>query len=110
MTLLFDQHLSRMLVRRLADLFPGSTHVVLEGLDQADDVVIWQFATMHTYTIVTKDSDFTDISTLRGTPPKVIWLHIGNCTTARAEHVIRSNVDLIKTFIADPTSRILEII
>jgi predicted nuclease of predicted toxin-antitoxin system len=110
MTLLFDQHLSRKLVTRLADLFPTATHVVLVGLDRAEDEAIWRFATTHSCTIVTKDSDFNDISVLRGAPPKVIWLHIGNCTTARAEQVLRNNAAVIAAFIVDPGSRILEII
>lgn len=110
MTLLFDQHLSRKLVTRLADIFPAANHVVLVGLDRAADQAVWQFAATHNYTIVTKDSDFNDLSVLRGAPPKVIWLHIGNCTTARAEQVVRSNAQVITAFITDPTSRILEII
>ena len=35
--LLFDQHLSYKLVRRLNDLYPGSKHVKLENLDTSDD-------------------------------------------------------------------------
>jgi predicted nuclease of predicted toxin-antitoxin system len=38
MKLLFDHHLSRKLVARVADLFPESSHVVLHGLDQASDL------------------------------------------------------------------------
>ncbi|MBV8728792.1 MAG: DUF5615 family PIN-like protein [Acidobacteriia bacterium] len=34
MKLLFDENLSRRLMARLADLFPESSHVVLEGLLQ----------------------------------------------------------------------------
>lgn len=84
MTLLLDHHLSRKLVTRLADLFPQASHVALHGLDAADDLVIWTFARTHGYTIVTKDSDFNDVSTLRGAPPQIIWLRIGNSTTSRA--------------------------
>jgi hypothetical protein len=35
--LLFDENLSRRLIMRIADLFPGSSHVVLEGLLQNPD-------------------------------------------------------------------------
>jgi predicted nuclease of predicted toxin-antitoxin system len=37
MRLLFDQNLSRKLVKRLADIFPDSSHVQLHGLPEADD-------------------------------------------------------------------------
>lgn len=41
MKLLFDQNLSFKLCGRLADLFPGSSHVRLLELHQADDRAIW---------------------------------------------------------------------
>jgi predicted nuclease of predicted toxin-antitoxin system len=44
MKLLFDQNLSPKLVSRLADLFPGSSHVQSEGLDSANDDQIWEHA------------------------------------------------------------------
>jgi predicted nuclease of predicted toxin-antitoxin system len=31
--------------------------------------------------LVTKDEDFHRLSVLRGAPPKVVWLRVGNCTT-----------------------------
>ncbi len=66
MKLLFDHHLSRKLVARLADQYPASSHVVFHGLDHADDVDIWTFARTNGYTIVTKDNDFNALSALRG--------------------------------------------
>jgi predicted nuclease of predicted toxin-antitoxin system len=58
MKLLFDHHLSRKLVTRLQDCFPDASHVVLHGLEQADDMVIGSFARTHGFVIVTKDSGF----------------------------------------------------
>lgn len=110
MKLLYDHHLSRKLVGRLADLFPGSSHVVFHGLGQADDIDIWLFAQQHEYIIVTKDSDYNDISTLRGAPPKVIWLHIGNSTNEVVERVIRQNYKRIEQFDKEIDSALLEIL
>jgi predicted nuclease of predicted toxin-antitoxin system len=110
MKLLFDHHLSRKLVARLADLFPQSSHVVFHDLARAEDIDIWRFAHNDDYLIVTKDADFNDVVTLRGTPPKVIWIRIGNCTTATIEALIRRNYPLIAAFYQDPQSAILEII
>jgi len=80
MKLLFDHNLSPRLVQRLADLYPGASHVALGGLDRATDLAVWTYAQTNEYVIVTKDSDFNDVSVLRGFPPKVIWLRLGNCS------------------------------
>ena len=58
MKILFDQHLSWKLVRKLKDLFPNSAHVIDLQLDQADDWAIWNHAAVNSYTIATKDDDF----------------------------------------------------
>lgn len=110
MKLLFDHNLSRKLVTRLADCFPDASHVALVGLERAEDLAIWSFARAHGYTIVSKDSDFNDVSILRGVPPKIIWFRIGNCTTTQIEHVLRNNVTPIHDFIAHPNDSILEIV
>lgn len=41
MKLLFDQNLSHRLITELGDLFPGSLHVRMPGLAEADDLQIW---------------------------------------------------------------------
>lgn len=110
MKLLFDHHLSRKLVSRLGDIFPNASHVVFHGLERADDIDIWLFAQANDYTIVTKDSDFNDVTALRGAPPKIIWIRVGNCTTATIETILRRNYILIERFIHDAGSAILEII
>ena len=83
MKLLLDQNLSRQLVGRLKDVYPQIQHVALVGLERTSDEVMWDYARTHEYLIVTKDSDFSDIVILRGTPPKVLWLQVGNCATSR---------------------------
>jgi predicted nuclease of predicted toxin-antitoxin system len=42
--LLFDQNISHRLVEALSDLYPGSSHVRLIGLERAEDVVVWTLA------------------------------------------------------------------
>ena len=104
MKLLFDQNLSPKLVDRLADLFPGSSHVQTEGLDCADDDQLWEHARLNGFAIVTKDADFNHLSLLRGTPPKVIWLVLGNCTTSQVEAVFRARFTEIQLFEQDPSA------
>ena len=105
--LLFDQNLSPRLVSALADLYPGSGHVRDVGLQSADDEVVWQHAAATNYTIVTKDDDFRQKSFLRGSPPKVIWVHLGNCGTADVEAILRSRHADILMFEADNQAALL---
>lgn len=102
MKLLFDQNVSPQLVARLADVCPGSAHVADLGLDRAGDDDVWRFAASGGYTIVTKDADFGEIGLVRGFPPKVIWLRIGNCTTAQLETILRTYRTEIEAFHTDP--------
>lgn len=96
--LLFDQNLSSRLVRLLADIYPGSVHVRGLGLHESDDEVIWQYAGAHKFIIVSKDSDFHQLSFLRGYPPKVVWLRIGNAPTAVVAAVLRDHQTTILDF------------
>jgi predicted nuclease of predicted toxin-antitoxin system len=103
MKLLFDQNLSPKLVKRLADLFPGSSHVQAEGLDCADDDLVWDHARRNGFAIVSRDADYNNLSVLRGWPPKVVWLLLGNCTTAQVEAVFRARFADIEAFDKDPS-------
>jgi predicted nuclease of predicted toxin-antitoxin system len=99
--------LSPRLVSALADLYPGSAHVRDYGLQTADDETIWQHAAGADYAIVTKDDDFRQKSYLRGAPPKVIWLRLGNCRTADVEAVLRARRADILAFEADRQAALL---
>lgn len=110
MKLLFDEHLSRRLVSRLADVYPSASHIIFHGLEHTDDSAIWAFAAAEGYTIVTKDADFNDLATLRRPPPRIIWLHIGNCTTTTVEQILRANVVAIEAFMDDPQSSVLKLV
>ncbi len=110
MTLLFDQNCSPKLVVRLSDLAPNSTQVALVGLDRADDRTVWDYALQAQLIIVTKDTDFNDLSVIMGTPPKVIWLQTGNCTTASIEQLLRTHWPAIQAFAADPAAALLTVI
>ncbi|HZR97617.1 MAG TPA: DUF5615 family PIN-like protein [Chloroflexota bacterium] len=101
MRLLFDHNLSPRIVGRLADLFTDSAHVASVGLERASDPVVWSYAQEHGFTIVIKDADFSDLSALRGFPPKIIWLRTGNCTTQQIEALLRRHHLAILAFEAD---------
>jgi predicted nuclease of predicted toxin-antitoxin system len=105
--LLLDQNLAPTLARRLADLYPGSAHVRDFGLATADDEAVWAHAAAHGFTIVTKDDDFRQRSLLRGAPPRVIWLRVGNCRTADVEAVLRARQPDVLAFAADAEAALL---
>jgi predicted nuclease of predicted toxin-antitoxin system len=109
MKLLFDHNLSPRLVTRLADVFPNASHTAFRELGEAPDSVVWAFARSNDYTIVTKDSDFADLSILHGAPPKVIILRIGNCTTTQIEEALRRGANGITSFVADPQAAMLHL-
>lgn len=107
MKLLFDQNLSPALVSRLADLFPGSDHVSLLGLDRVPDDEVWNYARDGGFTLVSKDADFSDMNLLRGFPPRVLWLRVGNCTTAQVEALLRLHHQAVEQMQSDPAVGIL---
>ncbi len=80
--LLFDQNISYRILRLLETDFPGSLHVSRCGMPvPATDLEIWDFAAKHHLTIVTFDEDFSDVLSVRGGPPKIVWLRMGNPST-----------------------------
>jgi predicted nuclease of predicted toxin-antitoxin system len=107
MKLLFDQNLSFRLVERLSDCYPGSEHVRDAGLANADDLAVWAYAAERALTIVSKDSDFHQRSLVEGPPPKVVWVHIGNCTTSDIERVLRRHQMDIAQLERDPAAAFL---
>jgi predicted nuclease of predicted toxin-antitoxin system len=98
MRLLFDQNLSPRLVYQLADIYAGSVHVRDIGLGDADDSLIWDYAKLNGFTIVSKDSDFQQRSLLYGSPPQFIWLRVGNCPVKTIEELLRRHSVAIHTF------------
>jgi predicted nuclease of predicted toxin-antitoxin system len=107
--LLFDQNLSRHLVGLVRDAFPESLHVVDVELDAATDREIWDHAREHELIIASKDSDFRQLAFLHGPPPKVLWLRVGNTTTAGIATAILDYIEEIETFAADEEEAMLVI-
>jgi predicted nuclease of predicted toxin-antitoxin system len=99
--LLLDENLSPRLIASISDLYPGSAHVEECGLVNTPDDQVWNYAAENAFAIVTKDSDFSELSVLRGSPPKVIWLRIGNCTTVRAGFLLRDAFPRIQAFLGE---------
>jgi predicted nuclease of predicted toxin-antitoxin system len=107
--LLLDQNLSRKLVPELAKRYPGSSHVIYLGLDTADDSEIRRYAKVHEFTLVTKNTDMVDLCVVKGAPPKVLWLRVGNCATTLINHVLEVNDDRIRRFGAAESEVVLSL-
>lgn len=107
MKLLFDQNLCPRLVERLGDLYPNSVHVLSVGLSKAMDAVVWDYALQNGLTIVTKDADFSELGTVLGFPPRVVWIRRGNCSTQDIEAILRDHQDAIEKLYEDPGAGIL---
>ena len=99
MKLLLDENLSSRLVQNLSVEFPGISHIELLGLRGSTDRAVWEFARDQNYAIVSKDNDFRQRSFLYGTPPKVIWLSVGNAGTSKVESLLRENHEQIARFL-----------
>ena len=110
MKLLFDQNISQRILKVLPEIYNGSTHVKMEGLINLPDRVIWGFAKKNGFIIVTQDSDFNEINSLLGFPPKIIWIRTGNLKTQVIINILIDNyLDILK-FIDDENFGVYEIV
>jgi predicted nuclease of predicted toxin-antitoxin system len=112
LNLLFDQNISPKIIKKLSGLFPEAKQVRQLGLENATDISIFDYSRKHNFAIVTFDSDFVDLSMLKGSPPKIIWLRTGNLTTKSIIKLLRKNHQIINEFLSDDQTNeeILEII
>jgi predicted nuclease of predicted toxin-antitoxin system len=97
--LLLDENLSERLLPAIAELFPGSEHVRALGRQGAADSAVWQIALDGGFVLGTRDEDFVGMSVLRGAPPKVVWLNIGNARNAAIVKLLQTRANDIVQFI-----------
>lgn len=107
MRLLFDENLSARLVGALADVYPDSVHLEHVGLLGAADAAVWDYAAAHGLVLVTKDEDFQRLSVVRGPPPRVVWIRLGNCATADVARLLRLRQADVVRFVADDDAAFL---
>ena len=94
---LIDENLPKALGDVIGD---ASTHAS-EIAPQASDTLLWKYARERDWIILTRDTDFFDRLLLFGSPPKIIWVRLGNLKKTDLVQVIRSRwkaiLDLIET-------------
>lgn len=98
----FDENLSFRLARELADVDPESSHVRDVGLLGAGDRLVWEYAAENEF--VSKDMDFYQRSLAHGSPPKVVWLRVGNVPTSSVSKLLRRRCPAIRDFFHDEYS------
>ncbi|BAU54194.1 DUF5615 family PIN-like protein [Mucilaginibacter gotjawali] len=109
MKILLDQNISFRVVSLLSDVFGHVKQVKQLNLVDASDLEIWNYAFKNDFTIVTFDSDFIDLATLKGTPPKVVWLRFGNSSNLKIANKLLSKSTEIKEFVLNSEISFLEI-
>ncbi len=107
MKLLLDQNLSRRLIGLLAVEYPEVEHVLLIGMEKDEDTDIWYFAASNGYAIVSKDKDFYQRRVAIGHPPKVIHLHIGNCSVKETATILLARPGHVRDFLFHETKSYL---
>jgi predicted nuclease of predicted toxin-antitoxin system len=62
------------------------------GLRDAEDAEIFAAAKAQGVIVMTKDSDFVDLSNRFGAPPQIILLTCGNTSNARLKEILNSTL------------------
>ena len=75
----------------------------------ATDEAIWSFARDHGFTLVSKDDDFRSLALVRGAPPKVVWLQIGNAPTSKVADLLRANFLALEAFSNEPAEALISL-
>ena len=109
MRLLIDHNLSPSLTAILQDIYPDPIHVYAIGLEESDDVVVWEYARTNGLLIVTKDADYLAIGARLGHPPKVVRIGLGNCPTAIVADLLRIHRDELLRFYQDERGAFIEL-
>jgi len=88
-------------------LYPDSAHVPEIDLLESPDRKIWEYAKAQNFVIVSSNSDFYELATTSGPPPKVVWLRRWTHPTRDAERVLRREAIRVTAFAADPELAVL---
>ena len=109
MKLLLDENLSHRLVPFLQVEYPGTTQVVLIGLERASDLEIWQYAKVNDFVIVTRDADFEELSAILAHPPQVVWIKTRNQSRAAVLNLLISSRQSIEHALAGENLACIEL-
>ena len=108
MRLIADENISWRLKKLLPqwDVLP-SNEIPTQG--SLTDRMIWEFAKLNGYVILTFDEDFSELQNLFSYPPKIIWLRTGNLITSEIAALLLKQGTKLTDFIEDTEVGIYEI-
>ncbi len=111
MKLLLDANLSWRLSNKLKVYFEDCCHVDYINLPvPAKDIDIWNYALANSLIIVTNDDDFLNLANVKGFPPKVVLLRVGNQSSAFLEQLLIKHKENIEGLFHSAEYGFLEII
>ncbi len=99
MKLLLDLNISYRVIKPLEEIFGEVAQVGRLGLGQTDDAMIWQYALVNNYAIITLDEYFQNRNLIAGNPMKVIWLRKESLTTNQIVEILLKNAQVITAFL-----------
>lgn len=67
----------------------------LPGGTTLPDSTLWEMARRDGWILVSKDSDFLDMMLVNGSPPRLVYIALGNCSNARLIAHLESQWDRI---------------
>jgi predicted nuclease of predicted toxin-antitoxin system len=100
--LLLDENLSRKLVPALQARFPGTSQVVLLGLQRSTDADLCDYADKHGFVICSKDEDFQQLVASRRYRPKLVRITLGNAGNEQVLSALLSAADQLEISLAQP--------
>ena len=110
MKLLLDANISWRLTVKLKSHFEDCFHIDHIGLNvPASDISIWNYALANELIIVTNDDDFLNFINIKGFPPKLILLRMGNQTNEYIEMILIKHKSDIQNMFESPQYGLLEI-
>jgi len=80
------------------------------GLENSTDLEIWNYAKNNDFAIVSFDADFVDLASMKGIPPKIIWMRTGNMPTDALSKLLNKNEHNISDFISNEEFSDLEVL
>lgn len=98
MRLLFDEHLSPKLPGLLADVFPNCASIFELGLGGGSDKEILEYANKCNFLVVSKDRDFLDMILQSQSTAKLVWIRLGNSSTASIHLLLRNQSERVLQF------------
>lgn len=100
MKFLIDAQLPPGLTEWLTDHGHEGKHVKDVGLHDAEHPEIWSYAINQEFIIITKDEDFADRAAHSKNAPRIVWLRIGNATSAALKKWLTPRFENIEALLA----------